>query len=99
MAAGSGADVSRLAKWVSRRQEGERNHGLFWAACKFAENHVAPTAALAVLTAAAGHAGLSEREAVTTIRSAYRAVHGGSRDRTSTRRTPGTSPARMPSSA
>jgi len=79
MAAGSGADVSRLAKWVSRRQEGERNHGLFWAACKFAENHVAPTDALDVLTAAAGHAGLSEREAVTTIRSAYRAVHGGSR--------------------
>lgn len=77
--AGPGADVSRLAAWVSRRQEGERNHGLFWAACKLAENHVAPTDALDVLTAAAGHAGLSEREAVTTIRSAYRAVHGGAR--------------------
>ncbi|WP_166998384.1 bifunctional DNA primase/polymerase [Paramicrobacterium fandaimingii] len=75
----SGADVSRLAAWVSRRQEGERNHGLFWAACKLAENEVAPSDALDVLTAAAGHAGLSEREAVTTIRSAYRAVHGGSR--------------------
>src|SRR5699024_4881569 len=60
---GSGADVSRLAAWVSRRQEGERNHGLFWAACKLAENHVDPTDALDVLTAAAGHAGLSEREA------------------------------------
>lgn len=76
---GSVADVSRLAAWVSRRQEGERNHGLFWAACKLAENHVAPTDALEVLTAAAGHAGLSEREAVTTIRSAYRTVHGAAR--------------------
>jgi hypothetical protein len=78
MVAGAGTDVSRLAAWVSRRQKGERNHGLFWAACKLAENHVAPTDALDVLTTAAGHAGLSEREAVTTIRSAYRAVHGGS---------------------
>ncbi|WP_246829133.1 bifunctional DNA primase/polymerase [Kocuria sp. HMSC066H03] len=72
-------EVSRLAAWMSRRQEGERNHGLFWAACKLAEHQVAPSDALDVLTAAAGHAGLSEREAVTTIRSAYRTVHGGSR--------------------
>lgn len=77
--AGSGAEMSRLAAWVSRRQEGERNHGLFWAACKLAEHQVVPSDALDVLTAAAGHAGLSEREAVTTIRSAYRTVHGGSR--------------------
>lgn len=73
---GQGVDVSRLAGWVARRQEGERNHGLFWAACKMAENHVAASDALDMLTVAAGHAGLSEREAITTVRSAYRAVHG-----------------------
>lgn len=88
----SGADVSRLASWVSRRQEGERNHGLFWAACKLAEHHIAPSDALDVLTAAAGHAGLSEREAVTTIRSAYRAVHGGARGSPAS---PSTSPSRF----
>lgn len=70
-----GVDVSRLAGWVARRQEGERNHGLFWAACKMAEHRVPAADALDVLTAAAGHAGLSEREAVTTVRSAYRTVH------------------------
>ncbi|KJL36432.1 bifunctional DNA primase/polymerase [Tessaracoccus sp. Y36] len=68
-------DVSRIAAWVATRGEGERNRGLFWAACRLAENGVAPSDALDVLTAAAGHAGLSEREVTTTVRSAYRAVH------------------------
>lgn len=68
-------DVSRIAAWVATRGEGERNRGLFWAACRLAENGVAPSDALDVLAAAAGHAGLSEREVTTTVRSAYRAVH------------------------
>ncbi|SMX77771.1 Primase C terminal 1 (PriCT-1) [Brevibacterium aurantiacum] len=68
-------DVSRIAAWVATRGEGERNRGLFWAACRLAESGVAPSDALDVLTAAAGHAGLSEREVTTTVRSAYRAVH------------------------
>ncbi|GAA2121848.1 bifunctional DNA primase/polymerase [Kocuria atrinae] len=68
-------DVSRLAAWVAARGEGERNRGLFWAACRLAENGLPASDALDVLTAAAGHAGLAEREVATTVRSAYRTVH------------------------
>lgn len=71
-----GMDVGRLAAWVSRLQEGERNHGLFWAACKMAENDIPSDTALDVLAAAGGSAGLAEREILTTVRSAYRTVHG-----------------------
>lgn len=68
-------DVSRLAAWVAARGEGERNRGLFWAACRLAENGLPASDALDVLTAAAGHAGLAGREITTTVRSAYRTVH------------------------
>lgn len=68
-------DVSRLAAWVATRGEGERNRGLFWAACRLAENNVPASDALDVLTAAASHAGLGDREVATTVRSAYRTVH------------------------
>lgn len=71
-----GMDVRRLAAWVSRLQEGERNHGLFWAACKMAENDIPSDTALDALAAAGGSAGLAEREILTTVRSAYRTVHG-----------------------
>ncbi|MFM2721677.1 bifunctional DNA primase/polymerase [Microbacterium mcarthurae (nom. nud.)] len=69
-----GVDVSRLAAWVAARGEGERNRGLFWAACRLAENGLPASDALDVLTAAAGHAGLAEREITATVRSAYRTV-------------------------
>lgn len=69
-------DVDRLASWVSRLQEGERNHGLFWAACKMAENDISPNTALDALAVAGSDAGLTEREVTTTVRSAYRTVHG-----------------------
>ena len=87
-------DVSRLAAWVAARGEGERNRGVFWAACRLAENGLPASDALDVLTAAAGHAGLAEREVATTVRSAYRTVHPaptrrGARD--------GSSPVRGPS--
>lgn len=72
------ADVIRLASWVSRLQEGERNHGVFWAACKMAEKDVPTGEALDALTAAGASAGLSEREVTTTVRSAFRSVHGPS---------------------
>ncbi len=65
-------DVSRLATWVAARDEGERNRGLFWAACRLAENGVPAPEALDVLTAAASESGLGEREITTTVRSAYR---------------------------
>ncbi|MDQ0728772.1 bifunctional DNA primase/polymerase [Microbacterium sp. W4I20] len=69
-------DVQRLAQWVARRQEGERNHGVFWAACRMAEQRVPPFEALDALTAAGAQAGLTEREVATTVRSAYRSVQG-----------------------
>lgn len=74
--AGKPIEVERLAAWVARRQKGERNHGVFWAACKMAESDVPAAAALDALTVAGGQAGLTEREVLTTVRSAYRSVHG-----------------------
>ncbi|SNU02748.1 Primase C terminal 1 (PriCT-1) [Ruaniaceae bacterium KH17] len=74
---GTGAisvDAERLAAWVAGRGEGERNHGLFWAACSLAENGTAPADALDALGPAAAQSGLSEREITTTVRSAYRAA-------------------------
>ena len=71
---GRDVDVSRLAAWVAARGEGERNRVLFWAACRLAENGLPASDALDVLTAAAGHAGLAEREITATVRSAYRTV-------------------------
>lgn len=66
--------VDRLAAWVGRLQEGERNRGLFWAACTMAEHHVPAGQALDVLTTAGGLAGLSVREVTVTVRSAYRTI-------------------------
>ncbi|HWV49270.1 MAG TPA: bifunctional DNA primase/polymerase, partial [Microbacterium sp.] len=65
-------DVSRLAAWVANRQEGARNSGVFWAACRMAENGMNPTDAFDVLAAAAARIGLDAREVATTVRSAYR---------------------------
>ncbi|MGK0721062.1 bifunctional DNA primase/polymerase [Leucobacter sp. W1478] len=67
-------DGKRLAAWVAGRGEGERNRGLFWAACRLAENGVSLTDALDALGAAAQSAGLGDREITTTVRSAYRAT-------------------------
>ncbi len=67
-------DAERLAAWVASRSEGERNRGLFWAACRLAENGTPPADTLDALGPAATQAGLSEREITTTVRSAYRAT-------------------------
>lgn len=67
-------DSERLAAWVAGRGKGERNRGLFWAACRLAENGVSATDALDALGAAARSAGLGDREITTTVRSAYRAT-------------------------
>ncbi|GAT74073.1 DNA primase/polymerase-like protein [Microbacterium sp. HM58-2] len=72
VAAVRSADAERLATWVARRTEGERNHGLFWAACRLAESGLPLEAATDALITAATAAGLAEREIMTTIRSAYR---------------------------
>ncbi|WP_235736770.1 bifunctional DNA primase/polymerase [Nocardioides alcanivorans] len=67
-----GARPDRLASWVATRGEGERNRGLFWASCRMAESGERFDIAATVLGEAAQSAGLTEREAMTTIRSAYR---------------------------
>ncbi len=67
-------DAERLAAWVAGRGEGERNRGLFWAACRLAENGTPSADALDALGPAAAQTGLSEREITTTVRSAYRAT-------------------------
>jgi len=71
----SGTDTSRLASWVAGRPEGERNQGLFWAACRLAETGHDRDTALSVLAAAGQDAGLLDREICTTITSAYRHAH------------------------
>lgn len=67
-----GTRPDKLAAWVATRPEGGRNQGLFWAACRMAEEGHRIEQASSVLGAAACSAGLPEREALTTIRSAYR---------------------------
>ena len=64
------ADFGHLASWVGRQHEGNRNDGLFWAACRAAE--AGDEAVLAELATAAGSAGLDDREITATIRSARR---------------------------
>jgi hypothetical protein len=71
-AAAAAPEPSRLAHWVSKLQEGERNRGLFWAACRLTEAGFAPAAVEAALAPAAQTAGLPEREITATISSASR---------------------------
>lgn len=67
-----GADGQRLAAWLASREEGNRNHALFWAACRYAEQHLPEDQAHQLLGTAARQAGLPDREVTATIRSAYR---------------------------
>jgi hypothetical protein len=63
-------DLSHLAGWAGRLREGNRNDGLFWAACRAAE--AGDETVLAELAAAAESAGLAGREITATIASARR---------------------------
>jgi hypothetical protein len=77
------SDLSHLASWVGRQQEGNRNDGLFWAACRAAE--AGDETALAEVAAAARSTGLPDREIAATIRSARRTTgrpveHQGGRE-------------------
>jgi len=67
-------DVARLASYVANRPEGERNLGLFKAACRMAEHGHSPSEALDVLALAASQSGLGEHEITRTVGSAYRHV-------------------------
>lgn len=70
----SRGDTARLAKWVAARPVGERNQGLFWAACRLVEAGHDQNGALAALRTAARQAGLADKEIQVTIGSAYRAA-------------------------
>jgi hypothetical protein len=63
-----GGDIGHLAAWVAKLPEGNRNDGLFWAACRAAEAGTDPGG----LIDAAIAAGLTETEARRTITSAGR---------------------------
>lgn len=67
-----GAKLDSYVKVVAGLKEGERNRGLFWAACRAAESRYPQAEALDRLGAAALRIGLPEREIATTVRSAYR---------------------------
>jgi Bifunctional DNA primase/polymerase, N-terminal len=66
------ADTGRLVAWVARLPEGNRNAGLFWAACRAAE--AGHPGVLEDLAAAAQAAGLPAAEAARTIASARRST-------------------------
>ncbi|GAA4486962.1 bifunctional DNA primase/polymerase [Microbacterium panaciterrae] len=67
-------DVARLASKVAGRPEGERNLGLFKAACRMAEHGHPQGEALEALGPAASQSGLGEREITRTVYSAYHHV-------------------------
>lgn len=72
-------DVTHLAGWVAVQQEGNRNDGLFWAACRAVE--AGDSAALDSIARAAAATGLDEREITRTIRSARRSAGPSPSDR------------------
>lgn len=65
-------DGGRLAAWVARLESGNRNCGLFWAACRAIEAGRLDT--LDELAAAAARTGLPDREITRTIASARRSA-------------------------
>jgi hypothetical protein len=64
--------VGHLAAWVENLHQGNRNAGLFWAACRVVE--AGQSAVLDDLAKAAARTGLDEREIARTIDSARRGV-------------------------
>lgn len=65
-------DPARLVAWVARLEEGNRNCGLFWAACRAVET--GQESLLGSLASAAATTGLPDREITRTIVSARRTV-------------------------
>lgn len=61
-------DAGRLAAWVERLQPGNRNAGLYWAACRAVE--AGQPAVLDQLAVAAARTGLPDHEITRTINSA-----------------------------
>ena len=68
----TGCRPDALARTVALTPEGGRNHALFWASCRMAENGLSHADAMSWLMPAAQHAGLPDREIETTVNSAFR---------------------------
>lgn len=64
--------LDRLAAWVAVLPEGNRNGGLFWAACRAVEAGHTEADTFRALEPAARTSGLNEREIAATILSAHR---------------------------
>ena len=69
-----GGSVAHLPAWLAQQANGNRNHALFWAACRAAE--AGDQDVLGELADAAVQAGLDRGEALRTIASAARRVTG-----------------------
>lgn len=69
-------DAGRLVAWVGRLQPGNRNAGLYWAACRAVE--AGQLAVLDQLAAAAARTGLPDHEITRIINSARRSAPGQS---------------------
>jgi hypothetical protein len=69
------SSLDRLAAWVAAQPEGNRNHGLYWAASRAIEDGHCDRQALEPIVTAAIVAGLPEAEARATIRSALGRAH------------------------
>ena len=72
-----GGSVVHLPAWLAQQAEGNRNHALYWAACRAAEADNEPV--LIELVSAAVFAGLDRAEALRTVASAARRVTGDGR--------------------
>lgn len=70
----TGGSVDHLAAFVAVQPEGNRNQGLFWAACRAAEEGTLDDGGAEALVAAAMSAGLTEAEARATVKSAAKRV-------------------------
>lgn len=67
--------VRGLAAWVARQDVGNRNNGLYWAACQATKDGASPDDLEALMSAACA-ADLAETEARRTVASAYRRFGG-----------------------
>lgn len=69
--AGRGVSAERIAAWLAGAEEGNRNGGLFWAACRLAELGMSEAGTVQALEPAATRTGLGVEEIHRTIRSAH----------------------------
>jgi len=69
---GRDGSVEGIVEWVGTQTEGNRNAGLFWAACRLAEAGLSHGDSYALLEPAATRTGLEVREIASTIQSAHR---------------------------